>query len=231
MDRADGGGCMNSHRQFDLLCVERTRRDRRIINKIFWVVDPGQVTFFCAAKRKSPKKRPPRMTHPNPCAPRLWDPRWPDATSCRAVQSHASMHATPSGRNPKALRCSGLRHTGTQNPNRSCCDGVLFPGTAKWVFFCVGSPYGAPEHRKPLPASPKGRAQDERVSCAATGMSRRMTVRQRRGAQDKRAIRGVLSFGDFSLHEQRKVTCPGSTTQKFCYQTRRSRAARSAQRW
>src|SRR3990172_1583517 len=29
-----------------------------------WVADPRQVSFFCAAKRKSPKKRPPRSHRP-----------------------------------------------------------------------------------------------------------------------------------------------------------------------
>src|SRR3990172_11168534 len=31
-----------------------------------WVADPRQVSFFCAAKRKSPKKRPPRSRRPLP---------------------------------------------------------------------------------------------------------------------------------------------------------------------
>ena len=34
-------------------------------------------------------------------------------------------------------------------------------------------------------------------------------------AQARRALRGVLSFGSFSLHEQRKGTCRGSATHKY----------------
>src|SRR3989338_5109246 len=59
----------------------------------------------------------------------------------------------------------------------------------------------------------------------------------RRGPQSLRsaglgcAIRGGLSFGDFSLAAQRKVTCRGSATHKYTRpQTARLRAARPAWR-
>src|SRR3990172_8184648 len=35
-----------------------------------WVADPRQVSFFCTAKRKSPKKRPPRRRRPSRYASR-----------------------------------------------------------------------------------------------------------------------------------------------------------------
>src|SRR3990172_11771467 len=39
-------------------------RLRRRPKGYLWVADPRQVTFFCPAKRKSPKKRPPRSHRP-----------------------------------------------------------------------------------------------------------------------------------------------------------------------
>src|SRR4051794_1748745 len=56
--------------------LRATPRARRFYDSYLWVVDPRQVTFFFFAKRKSPKKRRPRVAAPLekstqavPCAP------------------------------------------------------------------------------------------------------------------------------------------------------------------
>jgi hypothetical protein len=50
------------------------------------------------------------------------------------------------------------------------------------------------------------------LPCRRTGAPKFGAPWVRRGA---RALRGVLSFGFFSLHEQRKETCRGSATHKY----------------
>src|SRR5678816_3124043 len=58
--------------------------------------------------------------------------------------------------------------------------------------------------------SPKGRAQDAREGAARTWMCAQRPPEPARepGGQDARKARylGCVSFGDFSLHKQRKVT-------------------------
>jgi len=58
--------------------------------------------------------------------------------------------------------------------------------------------------------SPKGRAQDAREGAARTRMCAQRPPEPARevGGQDARRPRylGCVSFGDFSLHKQRKVT-------------------------
>ena len=66
---------------------------------------------------------------------------------------------------------------------------------------------------------PEGaRAGSPRVA-HGTGTCRARPARQRREAQEKRAIRGVFLFGDFLLDKctdkQEKVTCCGSATHKL----------------
>ncbi len=63
------------------------------------------------------------------------------------------------------------------------------------------APYGAPEHRKPLPASPTGRGEGPRASVARTGMSCRTTARQRREAQGGVAPSGANGFGHFGRNQ------------------------------
>ena len=62
----------------------------------------------------------------------------------------------------------------------------------------------------------EGRCEGSRRSPAGAGMRRRATIepkpRMRGGC---RAIRVRLSFGNFSLARQRKVTCRGSATHKL----------------
>ncbi len=50
--------------------------------------------------------------------------------------------------------------------------------------------------------------------CSAPGELRRAPI-PARSAGSRRRLRGVLSFGSFSLHEQRKGTCRGSATHKL----------------
>jgi len=80
-------------------------------------------------------------------------------------------------------------------------------------------PVGASRALKPKPGgfretveSPSGVVCRRRVGLAP-GEARRAGNRERIICE-RRSDRGVLSFGDFSLDEQRKATCPGSTTQK-----------------
>ena len=69
-----------------------------------WVVDPRQVTFSCSPKRKSPKRRAPRMAQTASCAPRIWGPRRATVRSlyCRSVadvlvRDPDGLHPKPSG--------------------------------------------------------------------------------------------------------------------------------------
>jgi len=70
-----------------------------------------------------------------------------------------------------------------------------------------GAPCGAARGRR---KSPKGGAQDARQFAACTWMCIQRTPEPARepGGQDARKARylGCVSFGDFSLHKQRKVT-------------------------
>jgi hypothetical protein len=70
---------------------------------------------------------------------------------------------------------------------------------------------------------PLGRARQGSGQESAPDLQHMDRAVDRRGPQRPRraeavcAIGGVLSFGDFSLDKQRKVTCRGSTTHKFIY--------------
>ena len=81
----------------------------------------------------------------------------------------------------------------------SCCFCGRMP--PKW------GPCGAASGRR---KSPKGGAQDARQFAACTRMCIQRTPEPARepGGQDARKARylGCVSFGDFSLHKQRKVT-------------------------
>ena len=68
---------------------------------------------------------------------------------------------------------------------------------------CSWAPYGAPAHRKPLPASLKGRGQGPRASLASTRTCCRVTVRQRREAQGEVVPSGMPFLSPISLGTQR----------------------------
>ena len=92
----------------------------------------------------------------------------------------------------------------------------------------VKVPVEQAEHRK----EERGKSRDDDRARAALFLRRRR-VRLARALPEERRVpapsfennirrgrrsdRGVLSFGDFSLHEQRKVTCRGSATHKLIY--------------
>ena len=88
-------------------------------------------------------------------------------------------------------------------------------GSVKLPWFCGWAPYGAPKRRKPLAESPQGRGQDAPRRPSAQGCAVGRPPSQRRVRERGcRAIRVRLSFGNFSLAKQRKVTCRGSATHK-----------------
>src|SRR3990172_3290643 len=68
-------------------------------------------------------------------------------------------------------------------------------------------------------SAPKGAQTGGLRLTRARGMARRGSAGpQSRGcAGDFAPFRGVLSFGDFSLDRQRKVTCRGSATHKLFF--------------
>ena len=74
----------------------------------------GEVLFFARAKKSTQKKHAPDDATA-PSHPRLWDPRFPDAASCRAGKAHASMHA-PLRALTQSLRCEGAPY-GESNGN------------------------------------------------------------------------------------------------------------------
>ena len=67
------------------------------------------------------------------------------------------------------------------------------------------NPVWRPEHRKPLPMSPKGRGRIPRLA-PGTGTYRGRAKGQRREAQEKGNIRGGLFFRRFLLAGQKKST-------------------------
>src|SRR3990170_5801980 len=93
-------------------------------------------------------------------------------------------------------------------------------GTGSTVLRCVvffGSPYGAnPSTAGLWESAPKG----ARTGCPRLIFEAGCLVRSARAPKPEErrvgcAIRGGLSFGDFSLAAQRKVTCRGSATHKY----------------
>ena len=77
------------------------------------------VHFFVRPKEMDERKG--RPDGALSCAPRLWVPgAGPTRHPCRVGQSRASLRATPSGRTPKALRCSGAPY-GSQKTNQFGC--------------------------------------------------------------------------------------------------------------
>ena len=164
-------------------CLARFARD---LNSYLWVADPRQVAFLCLPKEKRPKERAPR--------------------SCRHL--------------PALLGKIGARLTrrALSNAPRAQTRGSLLPifpamlgggyGDPKTPrsrgFF--STPYGAPEHRQALGGRPQGRAQGSaRLAHEAGSLVGPARDPKPRSAGEVRHS-GVLSLGDFSLHEQREVT-------------------------
>jgi len=119
-----------------------------------------------------------------------------------------------------AGRCEtrlGLEHDARENPGTGCGARARHTGWERTPepMFEVGnsSPRSArrvPQPAREFPSEPL--FESSRVLCG-----RRVGERPRgRGTQGRgRALRGVFSFGDFSLDKQRKVTCRGSATHKY----------------
>jgi hypothetical protein len=87
--------------------IKSRRKAAFVFKGYLWVADPRQVTFSCLSKRKSPKRRTPRMAQRLPRLRGFGSRRCPNEASCLVGPSRTSLCATPSGRSPKALRCSG----------------------------------------------------------------------------------------------------------------------------
>ena len=203
-----------------------------------WVADPRQVSFFYAAKRKSPKKRPPRSHRPLRgflCCAGMHECRGRRDAQERPLLARIGARLT---RRAQTTRL-GLEQEASDTPD-SCCDARRrlrgpkkqhpfgrcrsqmlqasrsYPySTAKWVLF--QPPSERAEHR----SAPKGcRAPPVRARSAF--LSARRVRRALGGASSagdralcaRRSDRGGLSFGDFSLAVQRKATCRGSATHK-----------------
>ena len=130
------------------------------------------VTFSCLSKRKSPKRKTPGRfagLRPVPCASRF--------SRALANSPGAKMYDKTSKRSEQGYIFAPRAQTRARALLRLRCDARLAPtGFLK-------NPYGTRAHRKPLPASPKGRGQEARGRRAATGTSRRAAARQRREAQ------------------------------------------------
>ena len=158
------------------------------------VADPRQVTFLWTDKEKSPKEiRPGRFTaHTTRGSLRV--SRQPGARLTRRA------HTTRLGLDQKARDGSrprsvlGSLRRGYERPNSFLHVEVFFK-----------TPYGAPEHRQPLPASPKGRGREARASRTAQGRAVARPARQRREAQGESAIRGRVSLVTF-FARAKKVT-------------------------
>jgi len=86
-----------------LVCAPRTAQKH--ICGVLRPLHPGSLFFARAKKRDEKKARPDGALT---CAPRLWDPALSQRNiPCRVGQSRTSLCAIPSGRLPKAWRCSG----------------------------------------------------------------------------------------------------------------------------
>jgi hypothetical protein len=179
-------------------------RHTRDLNSYLWVADPRQVTFSCAHKRKSPKRmRPGRFA--------AHTPRGPLRTSLRPGASLT--------RRAQKTRL-GLDQESRDDSRPCSVLGSLRRGWEQPTSNLHAEMFSKPRMAHPSPVrlwvcAPKG----SRTGKCATGPRDRKSRwaragTQSRGGEDKRAIRGVLSFGSFSLHEQRKGTCRGSATHK-----------------
>ena len=115
-------------------------RLRRRPKGYLWVADPRQVTFFCPAKRKSPKKRPPRSHRPLRGFPALLARI--GARLTRRALNYAPRARTGGERHPRfLLRCSAAATGTRKHPFGRCRSQMLQASrlspysTAKWVLF------------------------------------------------------------------------------------------------
>jgi hypothetical protein len=153
-----------------------------------WVADPRQVTFLCLSKEKSPKERTPRVAH------RAYTARFPALLTKPGARLTRRPHTTRLGLDQKAcdyprLRC-GAR-LATRGPKNQTVAG-----------FC-SIPVWRARASQPVP-------ELSRTPCRARGAfpsARRVGVRAGTGEKRRGWSRhpGTLSFGYFSLREQRKV--------------------------
>ena len=164
-----------------------------------WVADPRQVTFSCLSKKKSPKRRTPRMAHWS-SPPRLWGPALAQRDFlCRGPVAHLPV------RDPFGALAQSLTELG-------CAIRGWKKTMAPLVFSNPRSARRVPQPHRELLSEPVFEPEARSVrpaSWRAPGGARNGGNRRSR-----RALRGVLSFGSFSLHEQRKGTCRGSATHK-----------------
>ncbi len=163
-----------------------------------WVADPRQVTFLCLSKEKSPKERTPRVAH------RAHTARSPALLAKPGARLTRRARKTRLGLDQKArdyprLRC-GARFA-TRGPENQTVAG-----------FCSPPVWRA---RASQPASGYSRAPCLSPSRVVCGW--RVGARAEAGEKRRRFSRhpGCVSFGYFSLHKQRKVTCRGSATHKY----------------
>jgi hypothetical protein len=206
MDGADGSGCVTLHPQLSLFNAERTHRDGRVLTQNFWVVDPGQVTFLCAAKEKSPKERPPRMAQTAVRSSCFGAP----ALSRRDFLSRGPVACIPAcdpfgALHPKALRCSAAPYGDptAKNPNRSRCAGMpelARPNGCSFVF----SPRSRRRASQPKAEKARQGARRERARACDTGIVPSGAPRLRREAQEESAAPGGLSLCLLSLGQARE---------------------------
>src|SRR3989344_9505712 len=83
-----------------------------------WVADPRQVTFSCLSKKKSPKRRTPRMAHWS-SPPRLWGPALAQRDFLsRGPVAHIPVR-DPFGALAKSLTRLGCAIRGLKKPSRT----------------------------------------------------------------------------------------------------------------
>src|SRR3972149_6949750 len=96
---------------------------------------PPQGYFLLLVQEKVAKENDTPDGATQPCAPQALGP----ALILRGIMPRRSgadiLSAPPSGRSPKALRCSGLRHTGT--PRKPHISGLSFR-----CLWCAANPWG-----------------------------------------------------------------------------------------
>jgi len=172
----------------------------------------GGFLFFARAKKRNQKKARPLVSAPcqQPARGSLAPPS-PQGVHIRDIPV-ADAHARASRPRPRgpALRPRAalglikgvLKNTGWRY--------ALWPNWALGVFEL---PVAAAEHRSRNRGirEPSDRARGALFSARRV---RRAPIPARRAGGSRR-LRGVFSFGDFSLDKQRKVTCRGSATHKY----------------
>jgi hypothetical protein len=182
-----------------------------------WVADPWQVTFLCLSKEKSPKERTPRVAH------RAYTARFPFAPG-RADPRRARLAARKSTGLPRILRLTlakpgarltrrphttrlGLDQKARDYPRLRCGARLATRGPKNQTVagFC-SIPVWRARASQPVP-------ELSRTPCRARGAfpsARRVGVRAGTGEKRRGWSRhpGALSFGYFSLREQRKVPRP-----------------------